>query len=204
MIIPSENLEALSKLLKLVAANEGVLEGKSSEVMNSLVRAIQRTIDANEKEKKGKNELANLIVRDCVEHIQGANIPTDDEMEVRESLHPCWPGSNYEGEAIHFEGARAMRISFQRNLCDLGEFLKFLSFFLFFLLCFFFFFLATICTCTPIKYLRTWQILTIIVTFFFSIHGLVSSLFYFLFFFSLLFLPTRQRRSNKNNKINIF
>ena len=146
----SKNLEELSKLLRLVAANEGVLDGKSSDVMDSLVRAIQRTIDANEKEqrennfkikrsnrnqKKGKkrktqksmtqtNALANLIVRDCVEHIQGATVPSIEETEIRESLHPCFPGSNYEGEPIIFENARAIRISFQRNLCDLGSDVK--------------------------------------------------------------------------------
>jgi hypothetical protein len=105
------NLEQLSKLLKLVAANEGVLEGKSSDVMDSLVRAIQRTIDMNEQtNSSGNNDLANLIVNDCVAHIQGATIPSDDEMEVRESLHPCYPGSKYEGKPIIFPNARAIRI----------------------------------------------------------------------------------------------
>ena len=116
------NLEQLSKLLKLVAANEGVLEGKSSDVMDSLVRAIQRTIDMNEQtNSSGNNDLANLIVNDCVAHIQGATIPSDNEMEVRESLHPCYPGSKYEGKPIVFPNARAMRISFQRNLCGIGH-----------------------------------------------------------------------------------
>jgi hypothetical protein len=120
----STNLEQLSKLLKLVAANEGVLEGHSSDLMDSLVRAIQRTIDMNEKNNSGNNDLANLIVKDCVDHIHGAVIPSDDEIEVRESLHPCFPGSSYWGEPIIFPNARAIRISFQRNLCDIGNDIK--------------------------------------------------------------------------------
>lgn len=124
----SEDLEDLSKLLKLVAANEGVLEGKKSATMEELVRAIQRTIERRDKNQGGASSnhdrsggLADLLINECVDHISGATIPANDEIEVRESLHPCFPGSNYEGDPISFARAAAMRIKFDTVICDLGK-----------------------------------------------------------------------------------
>ena len=117
-LMSSEGFESISKLLKLVAANEGVLEGKKSSTMEELVRSIQRTIEHGGKEEA--ESLTDLLITECIDHINGATIPADDEIQMRESLHPCYPGSDYEGRSITFDGARAMRIKFDTAFCDLG------------------------------------------------------------------------------------
>ena len=57
--VESSDFEDLSKLLKLVAANEGVLEGKKSATMEELVRAIQRTIDQLDKSASDNQDRSN-------------------------------------------------------------------------------------------------------------------------------------------------
>lgn len=135
---PTSELDfaSISKLMKLLAATEGVLEGKRSPMMDHLMRSLMRLAESgtgsasdtreygetkSAASKQHSNPVASLLISECVEHIRGATVPNQGEAVIRESLHPCYPGCDYSGDHVSFEGAHALRISFDSKATDLGS-----------------------------------------------------------------------------------
>jgi hypothetical protein len=133
----------LLSLLKYVAAadnsfNMGYLSGENIKVdskseLERLKNLLNNMciLESNEAKKRDANtihsenkvsDLSNELVLDCTENIYSCTLTepntTDDDLCVRETLHPLWPTCLYSGDII-LKDAGAMRVDFDYAWTDL-------------------------------------------------------------------------------------